>query len=162
MNELLLDLYGHQAWADAEHWHAFELYREAFSDSQIWRRLNHLHQAQRAFFLIARGVPLDRNLLRELQCPEDLKASFKCFHVDILRFLRALSDSELSVVRDIPFAKVPDLKISVSRALLQGVTHSHYHRGQNATRLREIGGNPPVTDLISWYANAKPEPVWFP
>ncbi|MGA9362746.1 MAG: hypothetical protein WBW16_00070 [Bacteroidota bacterium] len=24
MNDLLLDLYAHQAWADAEHWRAFE------------------------------------------------------------------------------------------------------------------------------------------
>ena len=34
--------------------------------------------------------------------------------------------------------------------------HSHYHRGQNATRLRELGGEPPMTDLIVWYWKGRP------
>jgi uncharacterized damage-inducible protein DinB len=38
--------------------------------------------------------------------------------------------------------------------------HSHYHRGQNATRLRELGGEPPMTDLIVWYWKGRPRPDW--
>jgi uncharacterized damage-inducible protein DinB len=38
--------------------------------------------------------------------------------------------------------------------------HSHYHRGQNATRLRELGGTPPNTDLIVWYWKGQPESEW--
>jgi uncharacterized damage-inducible protein DinB len=38
--------------------------------------------------------------------------------------------------------------------------HSHHHRGQNATRLRELGGVPPSTDLIVWYWKGKPTPSW--
>jgi uncharacterized damage-inducible protein DinB len=38
--------------------------------------------------------------------------------------------------------------------------HSHYHRGQNATRLRELGGEPPPTDLIVWYWKGRPAPEW--
>jgi hypothetical protein len=34
------------------------------------------------------------------------------------------------------------------KALLQGAMHSHYHRGQDATRLRELGGEPPMTDMM--------------
>ena len=38
--------------------------------------------------------------------------------------------------------------------------HSHYHRGQNATRLRELGAEPPGTDLIVWYWKSRPAPAW--
>jgi uncharacterized damage-inducible protein DinB len=38
--------------------------------------------------------------------------------------------------------------------------HSHYHRGQNATRLRELGGDPPGTDLITWIWKGRPAASW--
>jgi uncharacterized damage-inducible protein DinB len=34
------------------------------------------------------------------------------------------------------------------------------HRGQNARRLRELGGEPPTTDLIVWIAAGRPPPDW--
>jgi uncharacterized damage-inducible protein DinB len=34
--------------------------------------------------------------------------------------------------------------------------HSQHHRGQNATRLRELGAVPPATDLIVWYWKGRP------
>jgi len=36
--------------------------------------------------------------------------------------------------------------------LLQALTHSQHHRGQNASRMRELGVTPPMTDFIIWYA----------
>ena len=38
--------------------------------------------------------------------------------------------------------------------------HSQHHRAQNATRLRELGGKPPTTDLIVWYWKGRPAPHW--
>jgi uncharacterized damage-inducible protein DinB len=38
--------------------------------------------------------------------------------------------------------------------------HSHYHRGQNATRLRELGGVPPGTDFIEWLREGQPSARW--
>jgi hypothetical protein len=32
--------------------------------------------------------------------------------------------------------------------------------GQNATRLRELGGAPPMTDLIVWYWKGRPLSDW--
>ncbi len=48
-------------------------------------------------------------------------------------------------------------KINKARALLQMTAHSNYHRAQNATRLRELGSKPPLTDLIFWYWKGQPE-----
>src|SRR5262245_11071784 len=41
MNPLLTDLYGHQAWADAQHWRAIGAHRPARDDRAIRRRLHH-------------------------------------------------------------------------------------------------------------------------
>ena len=54
----------------------------------------------------------------------------------------------------------PGVDITVTEALTQCAMHSHYHRGQNATRLRELGAEPPFTDLIMWFWKSRPEPVW--
>lgn len=54
----------------------------------------------------------------------------------------------------------PALKISRRHALMQAAMHSHYHRGQNATRFRELGGTPPMTDFIVWLRDGQPEARW--
>ena len=54
----------------------------------------------------------------------------------------------------------PALKISRQQALMQAAMHSHYHRGQNATRFRELGGVPPMTDFIIWLRAGQPAAKW--
>ena len=54
----------------------------------------------------------------------------------------------------------PPAKITVTQALTQAAMHSHYHRAQNATRLRELGAVPPTTDYILWLHKGKPDPQW--
>jgi hypothetical protein len=55
MNSLLCDLYGHQEWADAEHWRAIEAHPPALADTAIRDRLHHVHLVQHVF-LWATGV----------------------------------------------------------------------------------------------------------
>jgi hypothetical protein len=47
----------------------------------------------------------------------------------------------------------------VAQAYMQVCMHSHGHRSQCATRLRALGGEPPVTDFIVWL-NERPAPAW--
>ena len=63
--------------------------------------------------------------------------------------LGGLDEARLAETIEVPRFR-PPLKISVRHALTQAAMHSHYHRGQNATRLRELGGVPPGTDFIEW------------
>jgi uncharacterized damage-inducible protein DinB len=44
--------------------------------------------------------------------------------------------------------------------MYQVVPHSQHHRGQNATRLRELGGRMPMTDDIVWVLKGRSAPVW--
>ena len=43
---------------------------------------------------------------------------------------------------------------------LQVVTHTTHHRGQVMTRLRELGGAPPVVDYVIWVWSGSPIAEW--
>jgi uncharacterized damage-inducible protein DinB len=162
MNPLLRDFYGHQVWADAEHWRAIEAHPPACEDATLRTRLHHIHMVQRVF-LWAVG---DRAIGFAVTKPEDfgsladLKNYARESHLEFERFLHRVTDSRLDERIGMPWFRDPPLSITVSEALTQCAMHSHYHRGQNATRLRELGGDPPPTDLIVWYWKGRPAPVW--
>lgn len=71
-----------------------------------------------------------------------------------------LDESELERRVGIPWLTDPPLQLSVREGLTQVAMHSHYHRGQNATRFRELGGEPPGTDLITWIWKGRPAASW--
>jgi uncharacterized damage-inducible protein DinB len=73
--------------------------------------------------------------------------------------LDGMDDRRLEETIEVPWFQ-PTLTISVRHALTQAAMHSHYHRGQNATRLRELGGVPPRTDFIEWLRQGQPAPMW--
>jgi uncharacterized damage-inducible protein DinB len=70
-----------------------------------------------------------------------------------------LDHSRMEEIIEVPWFR-PPAKISVRQALTQAAMHSHYHRGQNATRLRELGGVPPTTDFIVWLHKGQPMAQW--
>ncbi|HEV2983723.1 MAG TPA: DinB family protein, partial [Vicinamibacterales bacterium] len=162
MNPLLRDLYGHQVWADAEHFRAIGAHPAARGDKAILVRLHHIAIVQRAF-LWAVG---DRQDAFEFTKPEDfasldaLKRYVREHHDRLVPFIATVSDLRLAESIAIPWFKDPPLSLTVAEALTQGAMHSHYHRGQNATRLREIGGEPPMTDYIVWLWKVRPEADW--
>ena len=162
MNPILRDFYGHQAWADAEHWNAIGAHRPARNDLAIRNRLHHIALVQRGF----RWAVGDRQITFAWTKPEDfasfdaLKAYAIEYHDEITQFMDTISDARLEEAIAIPWFKDPPLSITVTEALTQCAMHSHYHRGQNATRLRELGGEPPMTDVIVWYWKRRPVPVW--
>jgi uncharacterized damage-inducible protein DinB len=162
MNALLQDLFGHQAWADAQHWRAVEAYAPARDDKAIRDRLHHLHLVQRAF-MWAVG---DRSTAFALSTPgdfktfDDLKAFARTSHTIVDECLAGVTDSRLGEHISMPWFKDPPLAITVAEALAQCAMHSQWHRGQNATRLRELGATPPTVDLIVWYWKGRPAATW--
>ncbi len=160
MKEMIIDLFGHQAWADAEILKAISKNPAAKEDVSIRKRLNHLHQAQRAFLQIARGESLDRKNLGEISDWLDLKKSIIQYHDNALTFMHDLIESRLNEEAAIPWFKDPPLRLTIREILLQAMMHTHQHRAQNTTRLRELGGEPPIIDLIMWYWKGRPKAVW--
>jgi len=76
--------------------------------------------------------------------------------------IAAMTDARLAESIAIPWVPEPPLSLTVAEALTQSAMHTHYHRGQNATRLRELGGEPPMIDYIYWLWKGRPEPIWNP
>jgi len=163
MRETLSDLYRHQAWADAELWRACEAHPEALADKALWERLHHIHLVQRFFLAVARGdnvFAMKISKPADYATPADLKAHAQTYHAEIAAFLEAADETVLKRTINIPWFKDPALDLPVEQALLQAALHSHYHRAQNATRLRELGGVPPLTDYIVWLWKGKADARW--
>ena len=159
---MLLDLFRHQAWADAEHWRALKAAPEALDDHAIRERLCHLHLVQQAFLWAVRARG-DRFTAWKPEDYPDLRAlevEVRTFHETAIPYVAALGDGDRAGQVTIPWFKDPPLVITREEALTQAAMHSHYHRAQNATRLRELGGAPPLTDLIVWWWKGRPEPAW--
>ena len=162
MNPVLRDLFDHQYWADITLWNAVGDHRPAREDKVIRDRLHHIHQVQRYFFWrVGDGaVGITPTKPEDFATFEDLRSYAQESHEEIRRGLAGLSDARLAEPIQIPWFKDPPLSITVAEALTQCALHSHHHRGQNATRLRELGGVPPTTDLIVWYWKGRPEARW--
>jgi len=164
MKTLLVDLARHQSWADAEHWRALEAYRPAIEDPAIRTRLHHLHQVQRAFVWLAAGNHVQSfkaTTVDDFPSTGGLREYAETSSRPFAEFVAALGDDRLQARIELPFfEKVPTFTVSVAEALMQAMTHSQWHRGQNATRLRELGGAPPAVDLIIWYLKDRPPAAW--
>jgi uncharacterized damage-inducible protein DinB len=163
MSEMLRDFYAHQAWADAEHWRAILALPEAAADTALRDRLHHIFLVQRAFLALARGQApvLDRpGDYPDLASMRDAVTKFHREAADVVTGLTAAALAERVAIPWFTDAQEAVLKVSVEQALTQAAMHSHYHRGQNATRLRELGGEPPLTDLIVWWWKGRPAAEW--
>jgi len=161
MSSYLDELYAHQEWADAEHWRAFEAHPAALADNAIRERLLHIHQVQYAFLWITgpRTAGLAFKKLEDFPHMADLKQYAQRYHSEVGELLKGLDQVKLEELVEAPWFK-PPVKISRRHALTQAAMHSHYHRGQNATRLREVGGAPPMTDFIVWLRQGQPAARW--
>lgn len=161
MDTYLEEMYRHQEWADAEHWRAFEAHPAALDDKAIRDRLLHIHQVQYAFLWITgpRTSGFEFKKLEDFAGMAALKQYAQQYHVAAGTLLRGLDHDRLEEIVEAPWF-TPVVKLSRRHALTQAAMHSHYHRGQNATRLRELGGAPPLTDFIIWLRHGQPAAQW--
>jgi uncharacterized damage-inducible protein DinB len=161
MPSYLDELYSHQEWADAEHWRALEGHPAALADKAIRERLHHIHRVQAAFLWVV-GPRTEQFVITEVEDYTnigELKAFARKYHLDMAAMLGGIDNERMESTIEVPWFQ-PALKISVRHALTQAAMHSHYHRGQNATRMRELGVVPPGTDFIEWLRNGQPAARW--
>lgn len=152
---LLVDLYRHQAWADALHLSAVAAHAPSAADDSIRTRMLHIYTVQLFFRWMTGGMggaftPPDPGAVRDLRRLSELVHQY---HDEMIPFVEALEEPRLSEPVDNPFAPPAAPRLTVAQALTQCAMHSQYHRGQNATRMRELGAEPPLTDFIAW--------IWF-
>jgi uncharacterized damage-inducible protein DinB len=162
VSSLLRDLIDHQAWADAESWNAIEAHPPAREHGAIRHRLHHLHLVQQFFTWAVgeRAAEFSLSTPEDFSTFEDLKMFARRSHSGVSQFMVGVTDVRLAERISIPWFRDPPLALTVSEALMQCAMHSQWHRGQNATRLRELGATPPTSDLIIWYWKGRPSAAW--
>jgi uncharacterized damage-inducible protein DinB len=151
--ELLMDLARHQAWADSAHWKALRANAALQDDAEIRTRLNHMVTAQKMLVALARGETPDVSGMKEIESIEDLEAATGKAQADLVA---ALGSVDLDKTVSLPRGPNGPFTAPAGVLLLQAITHSQRHRGQNASRMRQLGATPPMTDFVIWYALGRP------
>jgi len=158
MMGLLQALLGHQAWADAMFFHAWQK-SGLLEDEDLRTRVEHQVSTLEAFLLVFKGefVAFPERPLPGFQ---DLKARCVAGHEVLKALGPALDEPSLARTVRIPWFPEPPCVIAVSEALLQVCLHSQHHRGQCMARLKALGAAPKNVDYIIWLWKQKPEARW--
>lgn len=151
--ELLQDLARHQAWADATHWRALRENSTLLEDPEIRQRLNHMTMAARMLTGLARGEAPDPSGMKDALPDAQLEDAMRKANVEILN---ALDTVDLQKMIPLPRGPKGPWEAPAGVLLLQAITHGQHHRGQNASRMRQLGATPPMTDFVLWHALGRP------
>ena len=160
MLEELRDLYAHMAWADAVHWHVVGKHEAAREDDAVRGRIHHIVKVQRAFHSLIRGEAPKFRELSDYGSLDEVHTEVVSFHEEAGGFLESADEARLGAEIEVPWFRDPVCRVSTKEAMTQVAMHSQNHRGQNATRFRELGLKPPTTDYIVWLWKDRPKPRW--
>jgi uncharacterized damage-inducible protein DinB len=150
---MLQELAQHQAWADAAHWKALRENDALMEDAGIQQRLNHMISALRLLTRLARGETPDPSAMKDTLPADQLEGAMTKANADLFEATKTF-DLEKKIA--LPRGPQGPWEAPAGVLLLQAITHSQHHRGQNASRMREMGATPPMTDYIVWYALGRP------
>jgi uncharacterized damage-inducible protein DinB len=162
----LQQLMNHMEWADAEMWDAVLAESRAHSDTAIRELLYHMHSVHWAYLQIWRGEAL--NILDAGAFP-DLTAIHgwgREYYRQLEAFLSALIPEMLDGAVAFPWTEELVRRFGESRpvtfaeSILQVTSHTTHHRGQVSRKLREVGGQPRLTDFVAWVWMGKPDAAW--
>jgi uncharacterized damage-inducible protein DinB len=149
MLAMLHDLVQHKNHANAALLGAIAAHQRAATDPELRRVLHHIIVANRFWLALFTGSDFD--VAKERALPESLReieSRYRDISDQEARWIGGLRDSDLQRMFATPF--IPDRSFSLAQALIQVCLHSHGHRAQCAAKLRELGGNPPPTDFVTW------------
>jgi uncharacterized damage-inducible protein DinB len=162
----LTDLYRHMEWADASVWTAVVASDGGRTDAKLRGYLYHLHVVQRAFLRTWRGEPRETPYPTFDDTPS-LMLWGRTYYSEVFAHLETLNDEKASEPLPVPWAAMVEQRLgrapettTVGETLMQVALHTMYHRGQINTRLREVGGEPPLVDYIAWVWLGRPAADW--
>lgn len=158
MHGPMRDLLGHQAWADAMFFRAWEGSGK-LEDEDLRTRVDHLVGTQEAFLQVLKGgdVILPDHPLPDFKA---LKARCEAVHHVFKALGFGLDEPSLARMVRVPWFPDPPCVVSVFDALLQVCMHSQHHRGQCMARLKALGASPKNVDYLIWIWKQKPEGRW--
>ncbi len=165
--KMLRDLFHHMEWADALVWQAVFAQPRTFTDSVVRDRLFHIHLVQRGFLLVWRTPSAQFPEAPAFSDGQALASWAREYYRGLASYLDAIDEASLDQSVSLPWADQVTEPLGQSAApttlaqtMLQVTSHSTHHRGQVNTRLRELGGEPPLIDFIVWAWLGKPAAEW--
>ena len=150
--ELLKELARYQVWADGEHWRAIHENAKVSGDPEIRKRLNHMVAASEMLQKLACGETPGAGR-KERESMEEIQEAMQKAHEGMAEAVRS---ADLDKMIALPRGPKGPFEAPAGVLLLQALMHSQHHRGQNGSRMRELGVTPPMTDFVIWYALEKP------
>lgn len=163
--DLLRQLCAHMEWADAKVWSAMLAADEARDDRRLRDKLRHLHETQQAYLGMWTGRPP-----RSAEGADSFAAIYEwaqAFYAPARSFVGTTDAEALAepvsgafVERMQQYLGPPQGTVTLGGTVLQVVSHTTHHRGQVMTRLRELGGTPPLVDYVIWLWTGSPAAAW--
>ena len=153
-------------WADALIWKSVLSVPSLELDGPMRERLHHFHSTQCAYGQLMRGMAVDIPDLSTFSTLRSVGQWARQFYRDITPYFDGLKEKDLSLSVEFPWAELLTRRFgrvgatTVGDSILELALHTTYHRGQVALRLREAGGEPPLTDFIAWVWLHRPAPDW--
>jgi uncharacterized damage-inducible protein DinB len=96
----------------------------------------------------SQSVPVTADQIQGLSALNDL---WEVYRKNLNAFLANITDTKLSTPFSYADSKGNKHAEPLYQQMQHRINHSSYHRGQIVTMLRQIGGKPQGTDLISFY-----------
>lgn len=158
MLAMLHDLVQHKWTANASLLKAIGQHEKAAQDGELRRLLHHILLANRFWLWLSLGRHFAFE--EESRVPQSLDVvarQYRETHRQELEWMSQLTEADLS--RRLETRFIPGATFSVAEGTMQVCMHSHGHRAQCATRLRALGGTPPMMDFILWLKD-RPAPDW--
>jgi uncharacterized damage-inducible protein DinB len=159
MIALFRDLFEHQAYADAAMLNAIRGHEAAARDDSLRSLLHHTLLAHRFWLHLSQGIPFvaaDESIVPDSL--EPIVARYRETDAHDRQWLAGLVDADLARLLESPYFE--GRRYTVRDGLMQICLHSQGHRAQCATKLRALGGTPPVLDYVLWIKADRPAPAW--
>jgi len=156
----------HMEWADAESWRVVRALPAAQSDERVKWLMHHAHLVQSVYLQTWRGDPFQLTELTAYPDVAAIAAWARPYYPQVSAFANTVDEARFGEPVDFPWSAMiiekfgKALPATLSESVWQVLSHSTYHRGQLATRIRELGGEPPLVDFLVWVWANKPAPEW--
>lgn len=160
------DFMAHMEWADALTWRSIHNAPAANADERLRYLLHHIHIVKVVYMQAWRGDPF---VVTELTSYPDVRSVFDWsmpYYATARAFARDVDESRFDTPLEFPWADLINqqfgtvLPATFAESAWQVLSHTSYHRGQVATRVREIGGEPPTVDYLAWVWQGRPVADW--
>ena len=165
--ESVHELYRQMEWADAATWRAAISLSGSESSAEFIDRLYHMHATQRLFLQLWMGEKRDSYDPKRFASLADLREWSKTYYPAAKAFLSTVRSEQLNVPILVPWARLfepqlgsPASSTTLGETIMQVWAHTTAHRAQVATRLRQLGVEPPFNDFIGWIWAGRPAPNW--